>query len=324
MVNRFKKRFGYNIEKLYKLKFSKSKINLKDLKLSNWEVLSLVFIFHYDIILLLLSEEYKMSTQKEEKEFLKKYDSSQFEKLSITSDIVVFSVSDTPTDNYRKLNTKDFSILLIQRDDFPFKGNWALPGGFVDVKESIDDATDRILKLETGLTKIYKEQLYTFGDVNRDPRMRIVSISHLSLIDKSKIKDKLSDNAKWFNIYTSESDNLLKLSLKSNNVSLTIVAKKVNDTYQVIESKNIAFDHAQIILLGLLRLRNKINYTDIVFNLMPEYFTLTELQTIYELILGKKLLTPAFRRVISEKVEKTDKMLFGAGHRPSCLFKYKK
>ena len=154
--------------------------------------------------------------------------------------------------------------------------------------------------------------------------MRIVSISHLSLIDKNKIKDKLSDNAKWFNIYTSENEKILKLSLKSNNVLLDIVAKKINDTYQVIESKNIAFDHAQIILLGLLRLRNKINYTDVVFNLMPEYFTLTELQTIYELILGKKLLTPAFRRVISEKVEKTDKMLFGAGHRPSCLFKYKK
>ena len=266
----------------------------------------------------------KMSNQKEEKEFLKKYDSSQFEKLSITSDIVVFSVSDTPTNNYRKLNTKDFSILLIQRDDFPFKGNWALPGGFVDVKESIDDATDRILKRETGLSHIYKEQLYTYGDVNRDPRMRIVSISHLSLIDKNKIKDKLSDNAKWFNIYTSESDDTLNLSLKSNNVSLDIVAKKVNDTYQVIESKNIAFDHAQIILLGLFRLRNKINYTDVVFNLMPEYFTLTELQTIYELILGKKLLTPAFRRVMADKVEKTDKILSGAGHRPSCLFKYKK
>ena len=265
-----------------------------------------------------------MAISKEEKEFLKHYDSSQFEKLSITSDIVIFSVSDTPTDNYRKLNTKDFSILLIQRDDFPFKGSWALPGGFIDVKESIDNATDRILKRETGLTKIYKEQLYTFGDVNRDPRMRIVSISHLSLIDKNKIKDKLSDNAKWFNIYTSENDNVLKLSLKSNNVSLDIVAKKVNDTYQVIESKNIAFDHAQIILLGLLRLRNKINYTDVVFNLMPEYFTFTELQTIYELILGKKLLTPAFRRVMADKVEKTDKILSGAGHRPSCLFKYKK
>ena len=104
-----------------------------------------------------------MSAQ--EKEFLKNYDSSQFEKLSITSDIVIFSVSDTPTDNYRKLNTKDFSILLIQRDDFPFKGSWALPGGFIGVKESIDEATDRILKRETGLTKIYKEQLYTFGDV---------------------------------------------------------------------------------------------------------------------------------------------------------------
>ncbi len=265
-----------------------------------------------------------MATLKEEKEFLEKYDSSRYEKLSVTSDIVIFSVADTPTDNYRKLSTKDFSVLLIQRDDFPFKGYWALPGGFIDVKESIDDATDRILKRETGLSHIYKEQLYTFGDVERDPRMRIVSISHLSLIDKNKIKEKLSSNAKWFSVHSFENDDTLKLSLKNDAVLLEIVAKKVKGEYKVIESKNIAFDHAQIILMGLLRLRNKINYTDIVFNLMPEYFTLTELQTIYELILGKKLLTPAFRRVIADKVEKTDKILSGAGHRPSSLFKYKK
>ena len=266
-----------------------------------------------------------MATRQEEKKFLKEYDASTFEKLSLTSDIVIFSVADTPTDNYRKLNTKDFSILLIQREDFPFKGEWALPGGFVDIKESVDDATDRILKKETGLSNIYKEQLYTFGDVERDPRMRIVSISHLSLIDKNKIKDKLSNNAKWFNIYTSEDSDTLTLSLKNNDIALEIIAQKINGEYKIVKNKNtIAFDHATIILMGLLRLRNKINYTDIVFNLMPEYFTLTELQTIYELILGKKLLAPAFRRVIADKVEKTDKILSGAGHRPSALFKYMK
>lgn len=264
-----------------------------------------------------------MFMSKEEKKFLKDYDSSKFEKLSITSDIVIFSVSDTPTNNYRKLNTKDFSVLLIQRDDFPFKGSWALPGGFVGINESIDEATDRILKRETGLSDIYKEQLYTFGDVKRDPRMRIVSISHLSLIDKNKIKEKLSDNAKWFNIHSFEDGDFIKFSLKNESVNLSIEAQKVGNEYKVVKSENIAFDHAQIILMGILRLRNKINYTDIVFNLMPEYFTLTELQMIYELILGKKLLAPAFRRVIANKVKKTDKIITGAGHRPSILFKYK-
>ena len=85
----------------------------------------------------------------------------------------------------------------------------------------------------------------------------------------------------------------------------------------------MAFDHDKVILAGLERIKNKINYTDIVFNMMPEYFTLGELQQVYEVILNKKLLDPAFRRIIANKVEKTDKMKKGEGHRPSYLFRYK-
>ena len=91
-----------------------------------------------------------------------------------------------------------------------------------------------------------------------------------------------------------------------------------------MENERIAFDHTLVILAGLERLRNKINYTDIVFNMMPELFTLGELQQVYEVILGKELLDPAFRRIIANKVEKTNKMRTGGGHRPSYLFKYKK
>ena len=98
---------------------------------------------------------------------------------------------------------------------------------------------------------------------------------------------------------------------------LDIMAKKVDDTYFVFDHKNIAFDHAQIILFGLSRLRHKICYTDVIFNLMPEYFTFRELQTIHELILGQKLLTPAFRRSMGGKLELTDKVISGVGHRQS-------
>ena len=86
----------------------------------------------------------------------------------------------------------------------------------------------------------------------------------------------------------------------------------------------MAFDHPLVIISGLERLKNKIEYTDIVFNMMPEYFTLGELQQVYEVILNKKLLDPAFRRIIANKVEKTSKMKTGGGHRPSALFKYKR
>ena len=93
--------------------------------------------------------------------------------------------------------------------------------------------------------------------------------------------------------------------------------------YDVVANDKLAFDHPLVIVSGISRLKNKLEYTDIVFNMMPEYFTLGELQQVYELILGKKLLDPAFRRIIANKVEKTDKMRTGGGHRPSILFTYK-
>ena len=92
---------------------------------------------------------------------------------------------------------------------------------------------------------------------------------------------------------------------------------------EIVENDKLAFDHPLAIVSGISRLKNKLEYTDIVFNMMPEYFTLGELQQVYEVILGKKLLDPAFRRIIADKVEKTDKMKIGGGHRPSVLFRYK-
>ena len=112
--------------------------------------------------------------------------------------------------------------------------------------------------------------------------------------------------------------------------NFSIKIKKVlkcptSDRYEYVVSKNemLAFDHAKVIVSGISRLKNKIEYTDIVFNMMPDYFTLGELQQVYEVILNKKLLDPAFRRIIANKVVKTDKVQTGGGHRPSALFKYK-
>ena len=143
-----------------------------------------------------------------EEEFLKDYDPNEFERLSITADILIFSISDGLKENYRRLNKKHFSVLLVKRDEYPFKDKWCLPGGFVHMDETIEEAAVRILKNETNLSDIYIEQLYTFSDVKRDPRMRIVSTSYMSLIDKNLLNDKLSDNARWFNISINEDDNL--------------------------------------------------------------------------------------------------------------------
>lgn len=267
---------------------------------------------------------------KSEKEFLDAYNPDDFEKLSMTADILIFSVSSGKKESYRKLNDKYFSILLIKRDMYPFKNMWCLPGGFVDVKEDLEEAPLRILKRETNLKDIYLEQLYTFGDVNRDPRMRVISTSYMALIDKNDLKEDLLLNASWFNVTLKEDDKYMNINLDNGKETIDFKVKKVLEEktsekykYIVEDSKNLAFDHALVIATGINRLKNKIEYTDIVFNMMPDYFTLGELQQVYEVILGKKLLDPAFRRIIANKVEKTDKMRTGGGHRPSVLFRYK-
>ena len=273
-----------------------------------------------------------MSTYKSEEEFLKNYNSDEFDKLSMTADILIISVSSEEKENYRKTDKKMMSILLVKRDDYPFKNMWCLPGGFLNPKsETLEECAKRVLKNETNLSDIYLEQLYTYDAIDRDPRLRVVSTSYIALVDKERLSKDLNPNASWFDVtLVEEKNNVVDIILdnKSEILHLTIektLREKTTDRYQ-FSSKNkvLAFDHDLVVLAGLERIKNKVNYTDIVFNMMPEYFTLGELQNVYEIILGKKLLAPAFRRIIVDKVEKTNKVTSGDGHRPSALFKYKK
>ena len=273
-----------------------------------------------------------MKEYKSEEEFIKDYNPDIYEKLSMTSDILVISVSSKNTDNYRKKDQKKMSILLVKRDEYPFKNKWCLPGGFLNPKtETLEECARRVLKNETNLEDIYIEQLYTFDSLKRDPRMRIISTAYVALVDKNKLQ-KPSKNASWFDIEKiEEKENVVNIILNNDNEIIELLIKKElrensTDRYSFISLKkhNLAFDHDIVILSGIERLKNKVNYTDIVFNMMPEYFSLGELQQVYEVILNKKLLDPAFRRIIVNKVEKTDIIKKGAGHRPSYLFKYKK
>ncbi len=269
-------------------------------------------------------------TYQSEEAFLKDYDPTQFERLSLTSDILIFSVSSEKTNNYRKLSDKYLSVLLVKRSNYPFKDKWCLPGGFVGMEESIEEAARRVLKNETNLKDIYMEQLYTFGDPKRDPRMRVVSTAYVALVDKDKLMTPLKEEAKWFRITTKETKEKIEFFLKSEDEVLTFQMKKVwkdqtsdRHWYEEIENESIAFDHTKVITYGLSRIKNKLEYTDIAFHLVPEEFTLGELQQVYEVILGKQLLDPAFRRIIADKVEKTGHYQTGGGHRPSALFRYK-
>ena len=237
-----------------------------------------------------------------EEEFLRDYDPSQFDRIALTTDVLIFSVSSEEVENYRKLSEKKFSVLLVKRNTYPFKDKWCLPGGFLRVDETIDEAARRILETETNLKNIYMEQLYTFGDVDRDPRMRIVSTAYIALVDKNRLRDHLPENAAWFTMHILEDEEEIQVTLDNGTESFPIVVGKrlkspTSDRYEYFVKKDdhLAFDHAKVIVSGISRLKNKVEYTDIVFNMMPEYFTLGELQQVYEVILGKKLLDSVFR-----------------------------
>lgn len=282
----------------------------------------------------------------DEAQFLKTYDASKYDRPSVTVDMLIFTVTNTEKENYRKLPDKALRILLIKRGDHPYIGQWALPGGFVQMDESLDEAAIRELKEETNVDNVYMEQLYTWGDVGRDPRTRVISTSYMTLADSSTMNIVASDDAddaKWFSVklqllsedkistekgYKVTTSYKLKLSSDDETIEAelrkteTIEGKITKVNTEVLSSNGIAFDHAKIIAYGIERLRAKIEYTDIAFNLMPELFTLTELQQVYEMILDQELLKANFRRKISHMVIETDEYRKDAGHRPSKLFKF--
>ncbi len=284
----------------------------------------------------------------EEKDFLKSYDMSKYERPSIATDMAIFTIRDYKDDNYRKLAQKRLNILMIKRGNHPFKDRWALAGGFVSPNESTEETAKRELLEETGIEDIYLEQLYTFSRPNRDPRGWIMSCSYMALVDSKRLNVKAGDDAKeakWFTVdyilkqdVQSKDDNS-NTSKKYYDLILTsddgIVLKSqicFTSTFSVngaefdmsIISSDLAFDHATIIAYAIERLRNKLEYTTVAFNLLGETFTYTDLQMVYEVILGKKLLSANFRRKMKHLVEPVDALQTdNAGHRPAKLLKRK-
>ena len=135
-----------------------------------------------------------------------------------TTDILIYSIDSRKNDNTRELPKKYFSILLVKRDKEPFKDMWCLPGGFVNNDETSYDAAKRVLKKETNISDAYIEQLCVSDKVDRDPRGRVVSTSYIALVDKSKIKDKLSNNTKWFDIEINEDKNTNNKTVEIRNL----------------------------------------------------------------------------------------------------------
>ena len=177
-----------------------------------------------------------------------------YARPALTVDCVVFGV-----------DADDLRVLLIERALPPFEGKWALPGGFVRVDEPLENAARRELEEETGLSKVYLEQLYTFGAVDRDPRERVVSVAYYALVNLRDHHIHAATDARdaaWFG---------------------------VNDV------PRLAFDHAEVLQTALARLRGKLRYQPIGFELLPKKFTLSQLQHLYEVVLERELDKRNFR-----------------------------
>lgn len=281
-----------------------------------------------------------------EQEFLRHYDAGIYERPSVTVDMLIFTVFDKEQGNYRKLPEKSLQLLLIKRGEHPYLGQWALPGGFVSMYESIEEAAQRELKSEANVENLYMEQLFTWGEVGRDPRTRVISASYMALADRTALDVKAGDDADdacWFEVSHRvvqekktmledgyELERLIRITLSHEAEALDATVK-VTTAYrgrakrisrEIVESRGLAFDHAKIIEYAIERLRNKIEYTDIAFHLMPPLFTLSELQQVYEVILGKELLAAAFRRKLASMVTETNEFTKDAGHRPSKLYRF--
>lgn len=207
----------------------------------------------------------------------------EYPRPALTVDCVVFAIEDDA-----------LKVLLVRRGLAPFEGQWALPGGFVRMAETTDEAARRELLEETGLANVFLEQLYTFSEVDRDPRERVVSVAHFALV-RSAALHAGSDaaEASWF---------------------------------EVRAVPALAFDHKQILNSALERLRGKVRYQPLGFELLPAKFTLGQLQRLYESILGRSLDKRNFRRAFLRMniLEELDELEEDVSHRPSRLYRFNK
>ena len=296
----------------------------------------------------------------EEKEFLAGYDLTKYDRPSVAADVVVFSVmKDDECEDVRRLQEKKLKILLIRRGGFPYKGSWAMPGGFCRKGEDVIDSARRELGEETGIDDAYVKLVGVYGEPGRDPRGWVISSTYMALMNARACHLKAGDDAqdaRWFTVELTDvstevsgigeeivkneveasckvqNEKRYRLVLKNadSDIKLTAVLRRTDmsscgrssDSYDIEECEGLAFDHARIITEAVLGLREDVRRDmKLAFDLLPERFTLTELQNVYEQIWDMELTTPNFRRKIAEYVEETDAYQAGERYRPAKLFR---
>lgn len=207
-----------------------------------------------------------------------------YPRPSVTVDLVIFTIAQN-----------DLKVLLIRRGQEPFKGRWALPGGFVGIDESLERAAARELKEEVGVKDVYLEQLYTFGDPKRDPRGRVISVTYFALVDAEHQRIAAASDA------------------------------AAAEWHSVFNPPKLAFDHRKILDYAVWRLRNKLEWTTVGYELLPKKFTLSELQRVYEIILQRPVDKRNFRKKIlaQGQIHELNETRADVAHRPAKLYAFR-
>ena len=208
-----------------------------------------------------------------------------YEQPAVTVDLNIFTVDDD-----------SLKVMLVKRSEEPFTSYWSLPGGFLKMGESLEEAALRVLTEKTSVRNVYLEQLYTFGEPKRDPRARVITVTYFALIP-------------W-----------KKLAQPGSTKVADLIWSPVNHL------PRLAFDHSDILGYGVQRLRAKVGYSNIVYGLMPEQFRLSELQKIYEVITSNALDKRNFRKKMLSTglLQETGKKDATGAHRPAMLYKFRK
>jgi len=239
---------------------------------------------------------------RKERRFLETYDPRAFDRPSVTVDVALLSCLDGA-----------LRALLVRLGEHPFKGTWALPGGFVGMKESLDQAARRVLGTKAGIAAAQRphlEQLYTFGEPGRDPRTRVISVAYFALVHRRWFEGAAADGAR---------------------AAARLVVPWEGETGGAVEAVDpggaqldLAFDHAEILGTAVKRIRGKLDYTPIGFQLLPEEFSLRELQEVHETVLGRPLNKDSFRRrmLATGLLEATGRHEQDTAHRPAELYRF--
>jgi len=208
-----------------------------------------------------------------------------YERPAVAVDCVIFGLD---------LGTRELKVMLIERDLEPFAGMWAIPGGFVRLGESLEQAAVRELEEETGIRDVFLEQLYTFGEPSRDPRGWVISVAYYALVSPER-----------------------------HTIAATTDARRAA-WFSVKHLPKLAFDHAGIAQAALDRLRGKLSYAPIGFELLPKKFTVRQLQNLYEIVMGRKLDNRNFRKKIfgMDLLQELNEMQQGVPHRAARLYRF--